>query len=249
MSDRQFESMEAVLTRNATSLPAPLSFGIWLAQFAGAAPGMTDLVVVTTRGSVAAQLSAAADVADSVHLDRAGIVVLPAAPGWYSLMVNAAVGDTLGRRGLTVSVHALGRDSSVSDLLLATAWQDTVVTRAAMLGRVQRDLIFGTGATLRAYAEVYGLRPADGRVHYRASYQIFRTGDLAQDARREDLPGGVRLSFARSRPSAGGPVVEWLDITPEQVPPGRYLLRLEVAESDGLRVIGRAQIGFEIRPR
>jgi tetratricopeptide (TPR) repeat protein len=249
MSERQFEAMEAVLTRNATSVPAPLSFGLWLAQFAGAAPETTDLVVVTTRGGVAAQLTAASALAGSPRGSATGVVVLDAAPGWYSLLVNAEVGDTLGRQGLTVFLHALGRDSSVSDFLLAPAWPDTVITQGAMLGRVQRDLIFGTGATLRAYAEIYGLRPVDGRVDYRASYQIFRSGDLAQDARREDLRGGVRLSFMRSRPSVGGPVAEWLDITPEQVPPGRYLLRLEVTEPRGVQVIGRAQIAFEIRSR
>jgi len=249
MSDRQFEAMEAVLTRNATSVPAPLSFGVWLAQFAGAETGMTDLVVVTTRGAVAAQLTAAAAVAGPPLGDTTGLVVLQAAPGWYSLMADARVGDTLGRQGLTVSVHALGRDWGTSDFLLAAAWPDTLITRSAMLGRVQRDLIFGTGATLRAYAEIYGLHPRDGRVEYRASYQIYRTSDVARDALREDLPGGVELSFTRSRPSTGGPVAEWLDITPAQVPPGRYLLRLEVMEPRGLQVIGRAQIGFEIHSR
>lgn len=39
MSDRQFEAMDMAMTRNATSIPAPLSFGVWTAQFAGLNPG------------------------------------------------------------------------------------------------------------------------------------------------------------------------------------------------------------------
>ena len=248
MNEPQFEAMEQAMTRNATSIPAPLSFGVWTAQFAGAQPGRTDLVVVTTRGAAAAQLDGPVGEAGPARRDTGGVVVLAAQPGWYALVANARVGDTLGRQGLEVSVHDLGGGPGVSDLLLAPSWPGTGTTRAAMLTRLQRDLTFGPGTTLRAYAEVYGLRPSpDGDVRYRASYQIYRSGDVARDAEQPELAGGVRLAFERQAPSTGGAVAEWLDITPAQVPPGRYLLRLEVRTPDGAEAVGRVQIGFEIR--
>lgn len=208
---------------------------------------MTDVVVVTTRGAAAAQLVAPAGDAGPPRKDTSGVVVLQARPGWYALVANAKVADTLGRQSERLRVFSLGEDWSVSDLLLAPAWPDTFTTRSQMLERVQRDLTFVPGTTLRAYAEIYGARPeADGEVRYRASYQIYPTGNVARDAQREDLPGGVRLAFERHQRAAGVRVTEWLNIAPDQVPPGRYLLRLEVMTPDGVQVIGRAQIGFEI---
>jgi GWxTD domain-containing protein len=250
MNDELFEAMKVAMTRNATSVAAPLGYGVWTAQFAGPDPETTDIVVVTTRGAAAAQLIGSLGQATAPRLDSSGVVVLRASPGWYALVTNATVGDSLGRLALRLSVHTLGGDWGVSDLLLAPAWSDTQATRGTMLGRLRRDLTFTSGTTLRAYAEVYGLRrPTDGYVGYRASYQIYRTSDLHRDAQREELPGGVRLEFERQRPVTDGRVTEWLDITAAQVPPGRYLLRLEVLAPGGVQVIGRAQIAFEIRER
>ncbi len=246
MADRQFEAMETALTKNATSVPAPLSFGVWIARFVGRDP-LVDMVVVTTRGTAAAQLASAAE-AGPTEQDPTGIVLLHARPGRYALNTNAMVGDSLGRQSILLTIHPLGREPGLSDLLLAAAWRDTLVTRPAMLHRLQRDLVF-SGATLRAYSEVYGLKPAaDGHVRYRASYQVYPTRRIAEDAREEELPGGTRYTFDRVRTSAGGPVAEWLDIAPEQLPAGRYLLRLEILEPRRLEVIGRAQIGFDIQP-
>jgi len=248
MNVPQFEAMEQVMTRNATSIPAPLSFGVWTAQFASIDSGRTDVVVVTTRGAAAAQLTGPVGEVGPPREDPSGIVALQADPGWYALVTNAKVGDTLGRQNLRLSVLTLGHDWGVSDLLLAPAWRDTLTTRSGMLARLQRDLTFAAGTTLRAYAEVYGLRPmSDGDVRYIASYQIYPTNNVARDAQQGELEGGVRLAFERQKPAAGGRVVEWLDITPAQAPPGRYLLRLEVLTPNGGQVVGRAQIGFEIR--
>jgi len=248
MNEPQFQTMQQAMTRNATSVPAPLSFGVWTAQFAGRLPGATDVAVVSTRGAVAAQLDGPRGEAGPPEEDSTGVVVLRARPGTYALVANAKVADTLGRQSLRLEVRALGDRPGLSDLLLAPAWDDTAVTRGAVLRRVQRELLFAGGTTLRAYAEVYGLTAAaDGFASYRAAYQIRRTTDPAADAQRDSLPGGVRLAFDRQKPVAGGRVREWLDITPAQVPPGRYLLRIEVATADSAQVVGRAQIGFVIR--
>ncbi len=247
MADRQFEATETALTKNATSVPAPLSFGVWIARFAGR-DSLVDLVVVTTRGTAAAQVASAAEAGPAVR-DPNGILTLSARPGRYALNAEAMVSDTLGRQSILLTLPHLGREPGLSDLLLAPAWGDTTVTRQGTLRRIRRDLVFPE-TTLRVYAEAYGLRPGrDGHVRYRASYQIYPTRRLAEDAQQEELEGGTRLTFDRVRSSAGGPIAEWLDITPEQLPAGRYLLRLEVMEPRRLEVIGRAQIGFDIRPR
>ena len=247
MNEAQFEAMELAMTRNATSIPAPLSFGVWTAQFASEDLRTTDVVVVTTRGAAAAQLTGPVGEVGLPREDSGGVVTLRARPGWYALVVNAKVGDTLGRQSLRFSVYTLGTDWGVSAILLAPAWSDTLATRAGMLGRLQRDLTFAPGATLRTYAEVYGLHAAsDGYVRYRASYQIYRSSDVARDAQQAELTGGVRLAFERQKLAVGDRTIEWLDIAPGRILPGRYLLRLEVLEPMGVRVIGRAQVGFEI---
>jgi hypothetical protein len=148
----------------------------------------------------------------------------------------------------TALVRDFNSGRALSDLLVAPSWGDTLVDRAAMLRRTPRDLTFAAGQTIRVYAEVYGLpRSAEGLVHYRASYQVYRTNDLGRDARRDSLAGGSRFSFDRQRRYAGRTTVEWLDISPERVPPGQYLLRLTVGEPAGGRVLGTAQIAMEIR--
>ena len=63
--------------------------------------------------------------------------------------------------------------------------------------------------------------------------------------RRDSLPGAVTLAFDRDVAATSGPILEWLDIGPERLPPGRYLLRLDTRDSDGRR-IGRSQIAFRI---
>ncbi len=247
MTERQSEAMDQVMTRDASSIPAPLSFRAWTAQFAGAESASTDVVVVTTRGAAAAQLVGVLGPAEAPRQDGAGIVTLHAAPGWYVLLADARVGETLGRHSLRLSVSALGARGGVSDLLAAPAWADTVVTRTAMLGHLQRDLTFVAGTTLRFYAEIYGLRPsADGAVRYRVAYQLYRSDNLVEDAQRRDLAGGVRIAFDRAKAAAGDRAVEWLDVAAGWLPPGGYLLRLEVEGADGAP-LGRAQIGFEIR--
>jgi len=247
MNEPQFRAMEQAMTRNATSVPAPLSFGVWTAQFAGAAFGTTEIVVVATRGAVAAQLDGTVGEAGPPEQDGGGVVTLHAPPGSYTLLANAKVADSLGRQGLQLLVRRLGAEAGVSDLLLAPAWPDTSVTRRAMVARLQRDLTFPPGSPLRVYAEVYGLQPADdGSVVYRASYQLFRTDDPAGDARRDSLPGGVRLSFERRKTLAGDRMAEWLDVTPARIPTGRYLLRLEIRTPGGDQIVGRSQIGFQI---
>ncbi len=247
-AEGQFSGTVAALTRDATSVPATLSFGMWLAEFAH--PGnhrLTDLAVFATRSIVAAQLVGGSQEPEPPVFDSLALDTITAHPGTYVLLVNARSGDTLGRLQGSVRLRGFSEGVQLSSLVLAPAWADSAVDRGRILVRAKRDLRFTADSAVRAYVEVYGLtRSATGTVRYRAEYELHATEDVLRDLERDSLPGGTRLSFERVRPASRDGAVEWLDLTPELLPPGRYLLRLSVREAGGGPVLGRAQVGFEI---
>ena len=247
-NEGQFSGTVAALTRDATSVPAPLQFGMWLAEFANAEDAVrTDLAVFATRNEVAAQLVTGLEEPAPPAFDTLGLALLTASPATYVLAVNARAGDTLGRLQGSVRLRDFSEGVQLSSLVLAPTWADTAVDRATMLARAQRDLTFTADSAVRAYVEVYGLpRSATGTIRYRAEYALSRTDDVMRDLRRDSLPGASRLSFERVRPSGRGAVIEWLDLRPELLPPGRYLLRLTVHAVGGGPALGQAQVGFQI---
>jgi hypothetical protein len=116
-----------------------------------------------------------------------------------------------------------------------------------MLIRAPRDLSVESDSTIRVYAEVYGLpRAADGTARYDVSYQIVESTNLARDAARDALPGGIVISFDRVSQSPEPMTREWLDLRPD-IAAGRYLLRLTVRTSPSGALVGRSQVGFEVR--
>lgn len=249
--ETQFQGTVASLTRDATSAPADLAFGVWTAQFAGRPdPGTSELAVFATRPVVAAQLVSPASGSGPRGDDSLGLVLLLAHPGAHTLNVHVQAGDSLGRWSRAIQVRSFLHRPSLSDLVVAPAWADTLVDRRGMLTRAPRDLGFLVERPIRVYAEVYGLRSgADSVGAYEATYQVFRTNSIETDARRDSLAGGVTLSFERQRRLRDGVAVEWLDITPQYLQPGRYLVRLIVHERASGRLIGRAQIGVDVRGR
>jgi hypothetical protein len=221
---------------------------MWLAEFANAEDARrTDLAVFATRSVVAAQLVAGMGEPAPPEFDSLALVTLTAPPGPYVLEVNARSGDSLGRLQRFVRMRDFSEGRQLSSLVLAPAWSDTSVDRRSVLARAQRDLVFEPRSIIRAYAEVYGLSPAgSGTVRYRVSYALYPTDDVRRDVDRDSLPGGRIISFDRERPARGRTTVEWVDLSPELVRPGRYLLRVTVSDTDA-RVVGRGQVGFEMR--
>lgn len=248
MDERQFAAAQAGLTLDASSEPAPLDFGIWTAQFADPADtGLTDVVVVSTRGAVAASL------VGTVHtgvtrVDSSGAVTLTGRPGRFVLLAQADDSARLGRQTLQLDVRRFA-GAAVSELLLAPAWSDTAPDRAAMLSRLERTLTFRQGSAIRSYAEVYGLRPAGGALEYSVRYELLRTGSPERDIQRDEWPAALRFEFHRVRPvgTAGGAPAEVLDITPDRTPPGKYLLRLRVRDLNGGGDAGKATIAFVVK--
>jgi tetratricopeptide (TPR) repeat protein len=247
MNERQFEAVQTGLTRDASSEPAPLDFGVWTAQFADSVDvSRTDVVVVSTRGSAAASLVGMLS-PGTAHSAAEGIVTLDARPGRYVLLAQAEDSGRLGRQTLSIEVKRFDSGPVISELLLAPAWTAPITDRAAMLERVERALVFPQGSAIRSYAEVYGLRPTAGLVRFRVQYELLKTGSPERDIRLENWPDAIRLEFVRERPAGVPAVPEVLDITPDRVPPGRYLLRVRVRDLVAGADAGRATIAFAVR--
>ncbi len=249
MNAQQFEGMKLGLTRDAPSDPAPLEFGVWTAHFRNAAdPQLADLVVVTTRGEVAATLVPDTGGAQSARQASAGYVTLPAPPGRYALLVHARDADTLGRQSLALWVRGFGYAPGLSDLLVASPWSATDVDRQGMLQHVRRNLMFRPGESVRVFAELYGLSQAAGRITYRATYRLLKTENPTRDILLADWPMATTFEFDRARPAPPGPVeVELLDVDPRYLSPGTYLLRLEVWDNTAALAIGRSTIALIVR--
>ena len=249
MNERQFDAMKAAFTRDESSLPAPLSFGVWTAQFAGAQPGMTEIAVVSTVGQVAATIASADGRPSPVRRAATGAVLIDTRPGRATLIAHARDSGQLGRQELAIEARRFTAAPAMSDLLLAPAWTASVVGRWDMLRRVRRDLVFREGEPMRAYAEVYGLTADAGVVRYTASYTLLRTTQPDRDWTREQWPGAIQLRFDREAalPEGTNAARDVVDITPERLPPGIYLIRLETFDRVAQRPVGRAQIRFEVR--
>src|SRR5437879_3503046 len=122
MNQDQFASMQLGLTRDASSEPAALEFGLWTAQFrnpGGAAT--TDLVIVSTTGTLAAALVGDVGGERASGESNARSVTLAAAPGRYVRLAHAREGDTLGRQELALTLRSFHAGPAISDLLLAKA--------------------------------------------------------------------------------------------------------------------------------
>jgi len=249
MNPDQFEVTRAGLTRDASSEPAPLEFGVWTAQFRNFAdPAVTDVLVVTTVGRLAASLVPAAGSSSSERASGSGRVVLVERSGEYTLLAHARQDDRLGRQALRLGVRDLS-GTAMSDVLVAPAWETAVdsATRADMVGRAPRDLTFAAGVTVRAYVELYGLSEREGRRSFRARFLVLRTRDPYRDIARQTWEGATTFEFDRAQPGGDGLVRLALDIQPGYLPRGTYLLRAEVLDLGAEQRLGRVAIAFHVR--
>jgi hypothetical protein len=177
MNEDQFEVMDLGLTRDATAKQAPLDFGAWTVQFRNLwNPVSTDLVVATTRGSLAATLVGVVGGERGLRQELKGVATLTDAPGEYLLAIHAQEEGVLGRLRLLVGMRDFSVGPTMADLLLVTAWTDTSPTRSDMLARIDRALVFHTDDTRRVYTELYG-SASDSRARYRAAYSLLKTDD------------------------------------------------------------------------
>lgn len=248
MNERQFTTMKLGLMADATSEPAPLGFGVWTSQFRDRRDtSLTDLLVVSTVGEVAAALVAGA----GGEIDRAqgpaGWTELRGRAGRGELLAHARTNAGLGRQALSVSLRSFADEPSVSDLLVTKAWSGDA-DRDAMLARLTPSLTFDAGDTVRCYTEIYGLPRSSGVISYSATYLILRSDDPQRDIGRQEWPDAQSIRYEKIRQAGPGSVeVETVNIVPERVPSGRYLLRLELHELQSGSLIGRATAAFDVR--
>ena len=251
MNERQFEGMKLGLTRDATSQTAPLEFGVWTAQFRNAVePGVSDVVVVTTRGEIAAAL--VADTAGSRHAEQGpgGQVTISVPAARYALLVNARDADTLGRQTLRLRVRDFGNAPAISDLLIGSPWNSENVDRQAMLDHLRRDLTFRSGESVRVFAELYDLRDSSAGIAYHATYRLLKTDNPSRDIAREDWRqlGALTFEFDRAGPSVGtAGKIETLVVEPRYLERGTYLLRLEALDNTAGAPLGRSTIALVVR--
>lgn len=245
MNEPQFAAMAVAVTEDATSVPAPLSFGTWFAQLRATDSALTDVVVATSRGAVAAELVPEAGLPRRTNPSPEGVVVVQGRVGRATLLVHSQISDSLGRQSFPLTVRPLRPGPAVSDLLVAHPWGDTVVTRGALLANLSRDLAFAVGTRIRVAAEIYALRPSpEGQVQYRAVYRVVRSDQPRREMRRDSLSGATILSFELQRRPRGDVTVEWVDIDTGRLEPGRYVVRLDLS-ADG-RHFGRAQAAITV---
>lgn len=253
MSSAQMRAAQHLLWRDASTVPLDLEFGVWTVEFRDTLNAdRTAVLVVTTRGSVAAELIGAIGGSTGVIQSTSSRAELRQAPGEYVLLANAVVVEQdgkrlLGRHETNITVRDL-RGLSMSDLLLVPSWPDTAPVRAEALAHVLANLAFTTQDTIRAYSELYGLATERGRARYQATYDVLKTDHPAEDAAKVDWSGGSAFTFTRTAvPTAEGIVPEVLDLAPSMVGQGTFLLRLRVKDLVANRDVGEATSQFTVR--
>ncbi|HYK12276.1 MAG TPA: hypothetical protein VEV39_15855, partial [Gemmatimonadales bacterium] len=139
----QYEAMKLALTTDAPSEPAPLQFGVWFAQFRDSLnPRLTDFVVISTKGEIAATLVGTVGGDRGIRQSQAGYVTIHDRPGPYTVLADARVADTLGRQTLAARLRSWDSLPAVSDLLTDDVWTGGDMGRGAALDHVRRDLTF-----------------------------------------------------------------------------------------------------------
>lgn len=253
MSKAQVRAAQYFLWHDGSTVPMKLDFGLWTAQFRDTvAANRIDVIVMATRGHVAAELIGRLGGSRGAVRSRSSRIELSAPPGVYQLLANAQDVDDdghriLGRQGQNLTLRDM-RGPAMSDVLLARSWSGTVPSRADALQHVDVSLTFTSQDTIRAYSELYGLAMDHGRAHYQVTYDILKTDHANADATTAQWSGGTSFTFTRSAvPSADGITREVLDMAPSMVGRGTFLLRLHVTDLVSGRMIGAPTSQFTVQ--
>ena len=221
----QLGHTEFVMRSDASSVPAPVGVHAWMAFFRSAEPDATD-AYVRAMGDSAALVLWSPEGAEHGRVRGSGVLGLAVPPGRYRAGLDVDSAGVLGRLRYELHVRSFAPDElDLSSLLLAR--DSTAATRLATLAGMPADLTYAAGASLGAYAEIYGLGALDGAVRYRARYTFAPARSFFGRLVRGMQP--VSFEFERRAP-ADAAVVEHLVIEPGQVPPGRYRVTLAVTD-------------------
>jgi len=227
ISAGQLRSTRTLLRTDRTQLPAPLETRATTAFFQGNAPGYSD-AYYRTGGDSAALALWGSDGSAVARVAGRGLLSVSVPAGEYRFGVDVDSAGVLGRaRGDVVVPWFDSGQLKLSSLVLAA--DSAARDRMAVLRAMPADLAFPAGASLVAYAEVYGLAAGgpDGQVHYRARY----TFAPERSAIGRLLRGTDPVSFEFERAANAATVVtERLLLEPGRVPAGRYRVTLAVTD-------------------
>ncbi len=247
MNSEQFQLTETALTEDATSELALLEFGVWTARFKESnRSNRSAIFVISSTEDLAVSLSSPSNGILNTHLGSEGVVSVVENPGEYMMLIHARADSLLGRKQRLVSFPVYREGLALSDLLLAPSWPGTT-RRSGMIDRVRRNLTFHEGETPRAYLEIYGLdsRRTD-ETSYRVSYSLLKFNGNVAGVREGDWNEAVRFEFDRLPVAGETGVVETLDISPDHLPEGKYLLKVAVDDIHAGTRVESAPIGFEV---
>jgi hypothetical protein len=198
-----------------------MTFAFWLASFAGARAGTTDMVVFSDSMQALGVLVDESGLEAGRGAGTAGSLVIEASPGRYLLMLDGSLGRHRNRYRGATTLPVYSRWLSTSSLLIAPA--ATRPERTAMIAAAARQLELSDDHPARVYAEVYGLAESGGRSRFSVTY----TFDLLDADGNVRSGSEVALRFDRDEP-ASEKMTESLVIDPGQLQSGRYRLRLDV---------------------
>jgi hypothetical protein len=227
VSGRQARAARALMTSDATTLPATLSATGWSAFFKSGEPGSTDLYVRAQPETAAVALWDTASGEQVVRAAGVGLLRVSAPPGTYALGLDV---DSAGLQGRIRQAVRLPGFSWVvlglSSLVLAP--EDSRSSSEAALRRMPADLRYPAGRALATYAEVYGLsRDARGLSRYHVRYTFTPMRSLI--GRMFGSESRVELEFDREGLWQER-MPERLVIQPGRLAPGRYRVTLAVTD-------------------
>ncbi len=239
----QARSVGVAMTWDRSSLPAPLTFGFWLARFRARDPDRTELLIFP-ESNLAATAVLWDGAGQQVGRDEAGPgrwLELEVAPVRALLALDVERNDSLGRYRGIVELPAFHPDTlAVSDVLVARAAVPVDAAREEVAAHALPSLELRADIAFVIYMEVYGLRVEDGLHRYEVTYELERERSwLAR------LLGGrdrVELRFERTRrENERDSTTELTRIDPGAIKPGRYVLRVQVRDlASGSLSAGRA---------
>lgn len=223
---RQVAATTTLLRSDRTTVPAPVTSEGWRAFFRSTTLGLTDVYYRLTADTAALVLWDAAG-EEVARTSGTGPLAIAVAAGDYTVGLDARAGGQLARLRAGVAVPRFGsRDLSLSSLVIAAA--DTLGDREGSLAGMPGDLVYAAGASLAAYAEVYGLTPdTAGRARYRVRYAFAPARGFLDRV----LRGVSATVFEFDRDvAARATVIERLVLASGRVPPGRYRVSLAVTD-------------------
>jgi len=241
---RQAADTRRLLETDRTRLGAPLSPRVWVAFFRGRTPGRTEVYYRSAPDTAGVALWDERGVAAALAAGP-GLLRVSVPPGRYDFGLDVDSAGVLGRiRGAVTVPHFMrARAPMLSSLILGAT--DSSGDREAVLAAGPADLVYRAGASLAAYAEIYGLAADErGVARYLARYSFVPVRSWV--ARLLGTRHPVVFEFTREGPAADV-ALERLVLDPGRLPPGRYRVTLGV--TDVVRNVKAESVAVEITVR